>query len=181
MVDLSPRRRLAAPFFATLSPLAWVVYRGGPGLEWASPEPGPMLVPLLFGAALVSYAVAVVVAPRLPELSGLPVPLRPLLAPSNTTLAVVADASVAVGVYVFAAISLPSPLDTVASVVGVLLGWPALLAVLASIVLGNVFAPGGLGYGVEFAIVALGVSLSALWLFVLAGGVVRLVGGDATA
>ena len=181
MADSSPRRRLAAPFLAALYPLAWVVYRGGPGLEWASPEPGLALTLPVLGAVLVSYAVAVLVAPRLPGPQSLPVVLQPLVTPSNATLGLVGMVSVAVGSFVFASLSFPSPLDTVASAVGVLVGWPALLAVLASIFVSNVFAPGGLGYGVEFGFVALGVSLSALWLFVLAGGVVRLVGGDATA
>jgi len=181
MVDTLPRRSLAAPFLAVLYPLVWAVYRGGPGLEWASPEPGPAMLLALSGAVLLSYAVAVVAAPRLPDTSALPAPFRPLVSPSNATLTLVADVSAGLGVYVFASLSVPSPLDTVASAVGVLLGWPVLLAVLGSIVLSNAFAPGGLGYGVEFAIVALGVSLSALWLFVLSGFVVRLVGIDAAA
>ena len=180
MVSLTPRRALTAPFLVVLYPLCWVIYRGGPGLEWLAAGGGRWQILPLLGAVLVSYGVAVAVAPRLPAPASLPGPLRPLVAPADATMALVGVVSAALGVFVFASISFPSPLDTVASAVGVLVGWPALLSVLGSIVFARMLSPGGLSYGVELAFVAGGVSLSALWLVVLSGLLVRLVGVDPT-
>lgn len=181
MVDSSPRRQLAAPFLASLSVCLWFLNREA-GIRAARDAPvGWLVVAVLAAVALAgSYAVALLVAPRLPHPRSLPAPLRPLVAPANTTLAGVAAVSAGLGVYVFASLSFPTPLSTVASAVGVLLGWPVLLAVLASIVLSNAVAPGGFGSGPEFATVALGVAVSVLWWFVLVGGLVRLAGGDPT-
>ena len=181
MVSFTPRHGLAVPFLVVLYPLCWVIYRGGPGLEWLLAGGALRLTLPFLGAVLVSYAVAVAVEPRLPAPASLPGPLRPLVAPSDATVAVVGGASAALGVFVFASISFPSPLDTVARGVGVVVGWPALLSVLGSIIAAGLLSPGGLRYGVELAIVAGGVSLSALWLVILAGLLVRLVGVEATA
>ena len=176
MLDFSPRRSLVAPFLGALAPLLWFLNREAAirAATGAAMQPA-VVVGLAAVAVACSYIVGAALAPRLPDASSLPSPLRSLVAPSDATLALVGVVTAALSAVVFASLSFPSPLDTVASAVGVVVGWPALLAVLGAIVFGGLLGPSGVAAVVEAGLIGVGISLSMLWLVVLAGQVTRLV------
>lgn len=175
MVDFSPHRSLVAPFLAVLAPLLWFLNREASIRAATGTAMQPAVVVGVAAVAVAcSYIVAAVVAPRLPAAASLSSPLRPLVAPSDATLALVGVVTAALSAVVFASLSFPSSLDTVASAAGVVVGWPAFLAVLGATVFGGLLGPSGLASAAEVAFIAVGISLSMLWVVVLAGQVTRV-------
>ncbi|MFD1567498.1 hypothetical protein [Halolamina litorea] len=172
-------RRAAAPLLAALFPLLWLLNRER-SLGAAGIAPDLLRTALLVVAAVVvAVTVAAVLTPRLPEPSSLPGPLRPIVAPADAVLAIVGTLTAALGLFVLLGILLPSPLDPVAVALGVLLGWPLSLTWSLTVVVGNALLPASAYFPAELLATVLGTALSALWLFVLAGWLARLVGREA--
>lgn len=179
---LRPHRMLAFPFAVVLSPLLWFVFRDA-DIATASGSANPVQT-LGFAAiaVVVSYVVAVGVVVALgPRHGSASDWVQSLIRPSNATLAVFAVISLALGVYVFggAIVTFPQWLDSAAAVLGLVLGWPLVVCYAGTIALGNTLGT-QLPFAVEAVVVALGIALSATWLFVLSGWVAGLFGVSAS-
>lgn len=172
-------RRAAAPLFAALFPLLWLLNRersfGDRGL---APDLVSTLV-LAVGAVAVAVAVAAALAPRLPDPPSVPKPVRPLVAPSDAVLTVVGAFTAALGLFVFVGVPVPSVLDPAATAIGVLLGWPLYAVWTVTAVIGNELLTGTSQFAAELFASVSGTALSACWLFVLAGWIARLAGREA--
>lgn len=171
-----PRRRMAFPFAAALSPLLWFVIRNATstGSGWFATNALPRAVAFAAGAVVLSYAVAMAVAATTTaEERPLPPWKRWLFAPSNRALGSFGAVSLAFGSYTVAG-TVPQWFDVVAVPAGVVIGWPLLLLAVGSIAVVN--ALGQQFAAVEFAAVAVGVALSVAWLFILLGWLTDAVG-----
>lgn len=175
LAPLRPRRSLAFPFVVTLFPLLWTAVRGttiGRGRGFAPDSLG--FLAYVVGAVTVSYLVAAAVTAAVGvDAESLPVWAGRLLDPSNATLAVVGAVSVVLVAYVGGSflVEFPDPVDEAARGVGVVLGWPLVVAVVATYAVGNAFPSLAVPFVVELAVTLAGVALSAVWIFCLSAGV----------
>lgn len=173
-----PVRRLAFPFVVVLYPLLWFVLRDA-GIA-ASGQPAPAVLPqtlaLALTAVVVSYIVAVAVAAMLASEPGSASGwTRQLLFPSDGALVTFTAVSVALGAFIVvgSAFAFPGWFETVATVVGGVIGWPLIVVYGGTIVVEN--ALGGQSAAVEFVAVGIGVALSVAWLFLLSGWIAAIV------
>ena len=178
IASLRPRRNLAFPFVLVSFPLLWFVMRDADisGVGRPVTDVLPRVAGLSVAALVVSYAVAVLLDAVLDlEAESVPGWARPLARPSDGSLATFASVTLALGAYIVAgsAVTFPGWFETLASAVGVVLGWPLLLVVLGTVAVSNAFVP--LPISVEIVLVALGVSISAAWLFLLSGWLAGLL------
>lgn len=159
---------MAFPFAAVLFPLLWFVYRDATGVDRFATS-SPRILALVGAAVLVSYAAAVVVGAVIDSAAGAPSRTKPLFAPSNGALTVVAVVSTLLGLYLLGDATgvVPRWLTTVLTPVGIAVGWPMLVAILATYAVGNALGT-ELPLAVEGAVVAVGIVASVAWLFVLA-------------
>ena len=175
-----PRRTLAFPFVVVLFPLLWFVMReaGIGAVGRPVTDVLPQVVALTAVALAVSYTLAVLAdAAVIPDAEMVPSRARPLVSPSNRTIATFAAVSLALVAYIVASsvVAFPGWFDALASAVGVVVGWPLLLIVLATFAVGNAVPALQDAFAIQVALVAVGVALSATWLFLLSGWLARLV------
>ncbi|WP_231184747.1 hypothetical protein [Haladaptatus sp. DYF46] len=165
---LRPRRALAFPFVAVLYPLLWFIVRDA-DVTTAYGVSGvvPRTLGFVTGAVVVSYVVAVVVVEVVEgDSDSASTWKRWLFAPSNRALALFAVVSLLLWIQLLDVTTTPVWLRDVERLLGVAVGWPLMAAYLVGFGLSVLFR-GSLG--VQFAAVAVGVSLSVAWLFVLFG------------
>ena len=178
---LQPNRALAFPFAAVLSVLLWFLNRDvGIRLGRADLAVNWSRVALLAVLAVVgSYVVAALVVAGL-DGTGRRAPAwtSPLVSPSAATLIVFAAISASLGVYLVggSVASVPNWVDLVATPVGVVVGWPVLVAVLASYAIGNALGS-DLPLLVEAGIVTVGIVVAVAWVFLLSSWFVTLSDG----
>ena len=128
----------------------------------------PQALGFATGAVVVSYVVAVVVVEVVPTAIRISTSTwrRWLFAPSNHALALFAVVSLLLGIQALDVTTTPVWLRDVERLLGVVVGWPLLATYLVGFGLSVLFRE---SLGVQFAAVAVGVSLSVAWLFVLFG------------
>jgi len=179
---LHPDRSLVVPMLVVLAPLLWFGYRGAtaPSTATLSFDPTPAAVAaVVAGSLAVSYLLAAAVDAalglRTVDPAGRPV-VAALARPSDAALAVVAAVGVGVGAYLLgsALVGLPGWVDAVVAPVGVVIALPLLVADAGVLAVGNAVAVES--FAAEAVAVAVGVSLSVVWVFLLAGGAVAVVG-----
>lgn len=177
-----PHRSLAFPFVVVLFPFLWFVVRdAGIAATTGSANPARALA-LAAGAVVTSYVAAAAVVATLGIRRGsVPAWTTSLLRPSNATLAVFGAISLALGGYVVvgSAVAFPQWFESVAALVGVVLGWPLVAVYAGTVAVGNAVGT-QLPFAVETTAVGVGVALSASWLFVLSGWFVAVLVGTAT-
>lgn len=163
---LFPRRALAFPFAAVLYPLLWFIVRDA-GIAMAYGKSGvvPRALGFATGAVVVSYVVAVVVV-EVVDAGSTSTWRRWLFAPSNHAFALFAVVSLLLGIQALDVTTTPVWLRDVERLLGVVAGWPLLATYLVGFGLSVLFRE---SLDVQFAAVAVGVSLSVTWLFVLFG------------
>lgn len=177
---IQPRRSLAVPFVVVLYPLLWLVVRGAEVTAVGRPitETLPQVLGLTAIAVIISYSTAVLVATVLPlGADSVPAWARSLVTPTNATLTLVSVFSLALGAYIIASsmVELPQWFDSVASITGLIIGWPMMLLILGSYALGNAFPAFQNAVVAHLLIGMFGVALSAVWLFLLSGWITGLV------
>lgn len=163
-----PRRALAFPFAAVLYPLLWFIIRNADiSIAYEESGVGSRAFGFAAGAVVVSYVVAVVVVEVVDAGSNSDSTWKHwLFAPSNRALALFVVVSLLLGIQLLDVTTTPVWLRDVERLLGVVVGWPLLATYLVGFGLSALFR-GSLG--VQFAAVAVGVSLSVAWLFVLFG------------
>ena len=159
---LRPCRELAFPFVVVPAPLLWMIHREmeiDPGTGAAATSRAVVVV----AAVALSYLVACLVAAGY-DLTDASRSRRRwwLSAPSNRALLLFVGLAVALVLYGLGVLALPSRGESVAALVGVVVGWPLLLASLA-IYFGSNSLPGELPFVAQLVVVAVGVSLSTAW------------------
>ncbi|WP_423743196.1 hypothetical protein V5735_08850 (plasmid) [Haladaptatus sp. SPP-AMP-3] len=163
-----PRRALAFPFVAVLYPLLWFIIRDADiAAAYGVSGVVPRALGFAVGAVVVSYVVAVAVVELVDgDADSASTWRRWLFAPSNRALALFAVVSLLLGVQLLDVTTTPVWLRDAERLLGVVVGWPLLVTYLGgfglSVLLGESLA-------VQFVAVAVGVSLSVVWLFVLFG------------
>lgn len=165
---LRPTRAMAFPFLAVLFPLLWFVYRDAAGV-YRFVTSLPRILAFVGAALIASYAAAVVLGAAVGPADGSPGRLKPLRAPSNGALVVVAVVSALLGLYLLVDATgvVPGWLTTVLAPAGIAVGWPMLVAALATYAVGNALGT-ELPLIVEAGFIALGIVASVAWLFGLA-------------
>lgn len=165
-MDLSvgvPDRAAVLPFLVVAIPVFWFLYRAGA-------SPGRYLV-----ATAACLVVAVIAAAAMPTSPPSPF-LRSAVRPSDATIVVLSAVVGATVVYVGlgeTAGGVPPAVGQAARPAGLVLGVPLLAALWFSYRLGDWFGePSMLTQG---ALVALGLGLTAVWIFALASAVGRVV------
>lgn len=182
---LRPNRRLAFPFAAVLYPLLWFVARDADIAASVGSAHPTRTLGLAAVSVVASYVLAVLaaaVAATLDSRRGsVPTWTRPLVRPSDATLAVFAGVSLALGYAVFSGVPLGHSgwLSPVARLLGAVVGWPLVVSYAAAVAASD--ALGVSSFAAEAAAVVLGVGLSVAWLFVLSGWLVALLGGRSVA
>jgi hypothetical protein len=133
----------------------------------------PRVLGFAAGAVVVSYVGAIVLVTVVDTGSNSDSTWRRwLFAPSNHALAVFAVVSLLFGIQLLDVVVTPVWLRDGERLLGVVVGWPLLATYLVGFGLSVLFR-GSLG--VQFAAIAVGVSLSVAWLFVLFGWCVDAV------
>lgn len=180
---LAPRRSLVVPTLVVLAPLLWFGYRGATAPSHVTgafePTPGAVLA-VVAGSVAVSYLLGAAIAAAL-SLDGID-PGRPLAGalarPSDAALALVAVVAVAVVGYLVAAqfAAFPGWLDAVLELLGLVVGLPLAVVYAGFFVVANALAFES--FALEAVAVAVGVSLSVVWVFLLAGGAAAMLGAS---
>lgn len=182
---LAPRRTLVVPTLVVLAPLLWFGYRGAgapPHVMGAfEPTPGTVLA-VVVGSVTVSYLLGATVAAVL-NLDGID-PGRSvagtLARPSNGSLVLVTVVAVAVVGYLIATqfVEFPGWLDALLEPFGLLLALPLVIVYVSSFVVENTLT--GESFAVQAVAVAVGVSLSVVWVFLLSGGAMAMLDAIST-
>ncbi|MFH5797556.1 hypothetical protein [Haladaptatus sp. CMAA 1911] len=164
---VQPRRALAFPFAAVLYPLLWFIVRDAHiAMAYVKSGVGSWALGFSSGSVVVSYVVAVVVVEVVEgDSDSASTWERWLFAPSNRTLALFAVVSLLLGIQLLDVTTTPVWLRDAERLLGVVVGWPLLATYLAGFGLSVLFRDSL----VQFAAVAVGVSLSVAWLFILFG------------
>lgn len=164
---LRPHRSLVFPFVVVAAPLLWFVARAYDRGARGGLTPGETAAAIA-ASLLASYLAAVVAVAALGARDGdLSPPLDRLFAPTDPTLVVFTGLlGVVVGYAgIEVAFSLPAWTELA---FGVPAAWPLFALLLAAFAAGNA-VPALQHIAVQGAAVALGVALSAAWLFLVAG------------
>ena len=175
-------RAAVLPFAVALYPQLWFVNREvGIAVATTNRPEAVIRLQAVESAAIAmatSVIFAVVVAAAARSASGwLPPWTGPLFRPSNGAVAVFVVVSFAFWAIVIALPPMALPPGW-SDVLGLLFSWPLLVLYVGMVFLGNAFF-GEPSMPVQFAVVGVGVALSAVWLFLASGWIAaRVVPGD---
>lgn len=176
---LRPRRTLILPMLIVLAPVLWFLYRGATAPPQAivtiELAPGTFLV-TVSGSIIGSYILGGAVA------TGLTDNVKPnrqlvgdLAHPRSGVLVLVTTVGVAVVVYLVAIqiIEFPRWVTSILEPLGLLLALPLAIIYAGTIVVGNVLQINA--FTLEAIAVAMGVSTSVVWVFLLAIAAATLI------
>lgn len=176
---LTPRRTLILPMLIILAPLLWFVYRGAtaPQQDIVTIELAARTVLItVSGSIVVSYILGAAVATWLTDTIK---PTRPLVGnlahPRTGVLALVTTVGVAMVVYLVAIqiIEFPGWVTPILEPLGLLVALPLAIIYSGTIVVGSGLAVDA--FTLEAIAVAVGVSSSVVWVFLLAIGATVLL------
>lgn len=175
------RRRLAFPFVVVLYVLLWLglretgVFSRGQSIT----DPLPGVLALVAGALVVSYVVAVAVAAAfVPETGSAPWWARGVIEPTNATLVVIGAITVGLAASIVVeaeGIRVWIGLAPYVRAVALVLAWPLYVVLVVMFAAGNAASPAGLPDLAKRSLLALGVGLTAAWLFVLSSWIAAVV------
>lgn len=171
MVPAPDPRRLAASLAVAAYPALWFVYRDAATAASSNEQATALpLGPVVEGGSgiVVGAAAGTVLGLTLWFVAGsLPAWARPLSTPPNRTLGAFVGLSLAFWLGI--ALGLPDPFANWGRLAfEVVFLWPAVLAYLAVILVGNAVV-GEPSVGIQFFVVGVGMALSAAWLLLLSG------------